>query len=75
MRSNNTLKSSQRETNRLPQRDGAQESEDEMLPEYDFSGGVQGKHWEAYQQAIRSPHKQADAQDSPIEGEKSPDGI
>lgn len=25
--------------------------EDEMLPEYDFSGGVRGKYYEAYQQA------------------------
>lgn len=24
---------------------------DDMLPEYDFSGGVRGKHYKAYQQA------------------------
>jgi hypothetical protein len=25
--------------------------DDEMLPEYDFSGGVRGKYYEAYQKA------------------------
>ncbi len=25
-----------------------QETDDEMLPEYDFRGGVRGKHYEAY---------------------------
>jgi hypothetical protein len=25
--------------------------DDEMLPEYDFSGGVRGKYYEAYQQS------------------------
>lgn len=26
-------------------------STDDMLPEYDFSGGVRGKHYEAYQKS------------------------
>jgi hypothetical protein len=26
-------------------------STDDMLPEYDFSGGVRGKHYEAYQRS------------------------
>ena len=28
---------------------------DEMLPEYDFSGGVRGKYYEAYKQAQNIP--------------------
>ena len=27
------------------------ETDDEMRPEYDFSGGVRGKHYEAYQKS------------------------
>jgi hypothetical protein len=38
-----------------------------MLPEYDFSNGVRGKHYEAYQAAVAA---QAIA---PVR--KSPDGI
>ena len=30
-----------------------QTDEDEMLPEYDFSNGVRGKHYQAYQQGHR----------------------
>ncbi|KGF72718.1 hypothetical protein DO97_04980 [Neosynechococcus sphagnicola sy1] len=28
-----------------------QETDDEMRPEYDFSGGVRGKYYEAYQRS------------------------
>ncbi|NCJ06229.1 hypothetical protein GS597_06795 [Synechococcales cyanobacterium C] len=40
------------ENNLPPQQNQAQESGDEILPEYDFSQGVRGKHWQAYQRAI-----------------------
>jgi hypothetical protein len=30
--------------------DGADSESEEMLPEYDFSGGIRGKHHQAYQE-------------------------
>lgn len=36
--------------NRLSER---QTADDEMLPEYDFSGGVRGKHYQAYQRGYQ----------------------
>lgn len=30
-----------------------QTADDEMLPEYDFSGGVRGKHYQAYQRGYQ----------------------
>ncbi len=36
--------------NKLSER---QTADDEMLPEYDFSGGVRGKHYQAYQRGYQ----------------------
>ena len=36
--------------NKLPER---QTADDEMLPEYDFSDGVRGKHYQAYQRGYQ----------------------
>lgn len=33
---------------------------DEMLPEYDFSGGVRGKHYQAYQRGYKIVVHKAD---------------
>jgi hypothetical protein len=36
--------------NELPEQQAA---DDEMLPEYDFSGGVRGKHYQAYRRGYQ----------------------
>jgi len=37
-----------------------QATDDEMLPEYDFSGGVRGKHYQAYQRGYQAIIHKAD---------------
>lgn len=38
-------------------------TDDEMLPEYDFTGGVRGKHYQAYAQGHTVTIHQADGTD------------
>ena len=48
-----------------------QETDDEMLPEYDFRGGVRGKHYEAYRRGhtvtIHKPDGATDVQHFKLE--------
>ena len=37
-----------------------QAADDEILPEYDFSGGVRGKHYQAYQRGYQAIVHKAD---------------
>jgi hypothetical protein len=67
MPSNNTPKNNRLKSD-CPNNQGfAQDFEDDLLPEYDFGGGVRGKHFAAYQKMLQQRQHQL--------GNQSPDGI